>query len=214
MHMTSRRLPAGAGEANVLVWDLPTRLGHWLLVGSFAAAWLTSESEALRAVHVASGSLFGAVIAFRLLWGVLGSRYARFAQFVRSPGAAWDYLTSLRGPRPQHYLGHNPAGGWAIVALLALGAVSVVSGWLTFNDVGGDVFEELHEGATAAALGVVVVHLAGVLVGSLVHRENLVAAMLTGFKRGAPGAGIARTHAFGAALLIVWTIAAVTFLMN
>lgn len=212
MEITYQQSSSAARGESVLVWDLPTRIGHWLLAASFAVAWLTSESEALRAVHVGSGCLFGAVIAFRLLWGVLGSRYARFAQFVRSPRTAWAYLTSLRGPRPQHHLGHNPAGAWAIVALLALGAVAVASGWLNYNDIGGDLFEEVHEGAAAAALAVVVIHLAGVLVGSLVHRENLVAAMLTGRKRGAPGAGIARTHALGAALLIVWAIAAVTFL--
>lgn len=206
-----------ARRAGILVWDAPTRIGHWLLAGSFALAWLTAESESLRNVHVASGYLFGAVIAFRLLWGVIGSRYARFAQFVKAPSAAWLYLKSLREARPQHHVGHNPAGGWAIVALLALGALSVVTGWLAFNDIGGELFEELHEGVTAAALTVVVIHLLGVLVGSLAHRENLVAAMFSGRKRGqsnASGAGIAHAHALAGLLLVVWAVAAVTFLMT
>lgn len=198
----------------ILVWDWPTRIGHWLLAGSFALAWLTSESESWRNVHVASGYLFGAVIAFRLVWGLVGTRYARFTEFVKSPRAAWQYLTSLLGPRPQHSVGHNPAGGWAIVALLVLGAVSVVSGWLTFNEIGGELFEELHEGASSAALAVVLIHLVGVATGSLVHRENLVASMFSGYKCGAAQAAIPGARGWAALLLAIWAGAVVTFLMR
>lgn len=204
---------ADTGSRRILVWDIPTRIGHWLLAGSFALAWLTSESESLRNVHVASGYVFGAVLAFRLLWGLTGSRHARFAAFVRAQRTAWAYLQSLRAGRPQHYAGHNPAGAWAILALLGLGAIGVASGWLTFNEIGGDLFEELHEGATGAMLAVVVVHLAGVAVGSIAHRENLVAAMFSGYKRGTPRDGIARRHAFAGSLLVAWVVAVVTFLM-
>lgn len=197
----------------ILVWDIPTRIGHWLLAGSFALAWLTSESESLRNVHVASGYVFGAVLAFRLVWGLIGSRHARFAAFVRTPRAAWAYLASLRASRPQHYPGHNPAGAWAILALLGLGAIGVASGWLTFNEIGGDLFEDIHEGATGAALAVVAVHLAGVAVGSIAHRENLVAAMFSGYKCGTPRDDITRRHAFAGSLLVAWVVAVVTFLM-
>jgi cytochrome b len=203
-----------AATRRILVWDWPTRIGHWLLAGSFAVAWLTAESEAWRNVHVASGYLFGAVIAFRLLWGFVGTRYARFSEFVKSPRAAWNYLTSLLGPRPQHTVGHNPAGGWAIVALLVLGAISVLSGWLTFNEVGGELFEELHEGASNAALAVVGIHLIGVATGSLIHRENLVGAMFSGLKRGAAIAAIAGARGWAGLLLLVWVVAVVTFLMR
>lgn len=216
------RVAAGAAAApdndaaarRILVWDWPTRIGHWLLAGSFAVAWLTAESEAWRNVHVASGYLFGAVIAFRLLWGFVGTRYARFSEFVKSPRAAWNYLASLLGPRPQHTVGHNPAGGWAIVALLVLGAISVLSGWLTFNEVGGELFEELHEGASNAALAVVGIHLIGVATGSLIHRENLVGAMFSGLKRGAENAAIAGARGWAGLLLLVWAVAVVTFLMR
>ncbi|MBK6971848.1 MAG: cytochrome b/b6 domain-containing protein [Sterolibacteriaceae bacterium] len=205
----------GANTARrILVWDLPTRIGHWLLAGSFALAWLTAESESWRNVHVASGYLFGAVIAFRLVWGFVGTRYARFTQFVKSPRAAWQYLMSLPGSWPQHTVGHNPAGGWAIVALLALGAISVVSGWLSFNEIGGELFEELHEGASTAALAVVLIHLVGVATGSLVHRENLVASMFSGYKRGAASAAIAGARGWAALVLVIWTSAVVTFLMR
>lgn len=205
---------AEAGGRRILVWDIPTRLGHWLLAGSFALAWLTSESESLRNVHVASGYAFGAILAFRLLWGLIGSRHARFAAFVLAPYAALAYLKSLLAGKPQHFAGHNPAGAWAILALLVLGALSVASGWLTFNEIGGDMFEEVHEGATGAALAVVVLHLAGVAAGSIAHRENLVAAMFSGYKRGRPDEGIARRHVLAGLSLLVWVVAAVTFLMN
>lgn len=203
-----------AASGRILVWDWPTRIGHWLLAGSFAIAWLTAESESWRNVHVASGYLFGAVVAFRLVWGLVGTRYARFGEFVKSPRAAWRYLTSLLGPRPQHTVGHNPAGGWAIVALLVLGAISVVSGWLTFNEVGGELFEELHEGASNAALAVVGIHLIGVATGSLIHRENLIGSMFSGLKRGAANAAIPAARAWAGLLLLVWTVAVVTFLMR
>ena len=202
------------GTRRILVWDWPTRIGHWLLAGSFAIAWLTSESESWRNVHVASGYLFGAVIAFRLVWGLVGTRYARFTEFVKPPAAALQYLKSLLGPRPQHTVGHNAAGAWAIIALLALGAVSVVSGWLTFNEIGGELFEDLHEGAASAALAVVLIHLVGVVTGSLVHRENLVASMLSGCKRGAAQAAIPGARGWAAVLLVLWSAAVVTFLMR
>ncbi len=170
----------------ILVWDLPTRLFHWLLAGSFAGAWLTAESERWRDVHVVLGYTFAGLIAFRLLWGLVGSRYARFSAFVKGPAAVASYLRSLLGPRPEHHVGHNPAGGWAVLALLALGAATAGSGFLTYSDLGGHFMEELHEAAAGAMLGLVLVHIAAVLLSSLIHRENLVLAMITGIKRGLP----------------------------
>ena len=99
----------------ILVWDLPVRLGHWLMVGGFALAWATGDSESLRLVHVFAGSTVMAVAAYRLLWGIVGSRHARFADFVRGPRKAVGYLKSLLQARPPHYAGHNPAAGLAIV---------------------------------------------------------------------------------------------------
>jgi cytochrome b len=122
------------------------------------------------------------VALFRVLWGLIGSRYALFVDFVRGPRAVLSYLTSLMGRKPQHHVGHNPAGGWAIVALLALTLLSGFSGWLNYQDIGGDWTEELHESAANAMLLVVLVHLAGVAVGSYVHRENLPRTMVTGMK--------------------------------
>jgi cytochrome b len=181
-------------KTRINVWDLPTRAFHWLLVLSFAGAFITAESERVRDVHVALGYAFAGLIAFRLAWGVVGGRHARFASFVRGPRTVGRYLRSLFTRSPEHHAGHNPAGGWAILAILALGMVTVVSGYMAYNELGGRGLGELHEVAANALLGLVFLHVAAVVVSSFVHRENLVAAMITGRKNGAPEDGIAGTR--------------------
>ena len=189
----------------ILVWDLPTRLFHWLLAGTFAGAWLTADSERWIDVHVTLGYTFAGLIAFRLLWGFIGTRYARFSSFVTGPGRVLAYLGSILKMKPQHHVGHNPAGGWAVIALLGLGAITALTGFLTYNDYGGHWLEELHEGAASAMLALVFVHIAAVLLSSVLHRENLVRAMMTGLKRGARSQAIPRPQwiAAGALLLAV-----------
>ena len=166
----------------IKVWDLPTRLFHWSLAASFTIAYLTSESERWRDLHVNAGYAVAGLIAFRLVWGLVGTRHARFADFFPTPSRLKAYLGSLLAGRPQHYVGHNPAGALAIFALLALGALAAASGWATYEELGGEWLEEVHEFFANAMLFVVGVHLAGVFVGSLLHRENLVRAMITGWK--------------------------------
>ncbi|MDE2439709.1 MAG: cytochrome b/b6 domain-containing protein [Betaproteobacteria bacterium] len=192
----------------ILIWDWPVRIGHWLMVGGFVTAWLTSESENFRLVHAWAGGIVLAVAAFRLLWGIVGSRHARFASFVRGPQAVLAYLSSLLRLQPAHHTGHNPAGGWAIVALLGLGILTGISGWANYNELGGHWLEELHEGLAAGMLTVVIVHLAGVLSGSLMHGENLVQAMLTGRKAGSPEEAIPSARPMAAASLLAWVIVA------
>jgi cytochrome b len=194
----------------VLVWDAPTRVFHWLLAASFAGAFLTADSERLRDLHVLLGYTMLGLIGFRLVWGLIGTRYARFRSFLFSPREMVHYLRSLLrrspghhlGQNAGHYLGHNPAGSLVIFLLLALGIVIGASGLAVYNDWGGGWLEELHEGAAFAMLGLVCVHIAGVLVSSLLHRENLVRAMITGRKLGEPGQGIRRSHALVAALVL------------
>lgn len=179
-------------RSKILVWDLPTRLFHWLLAASFLGAFLTAESEYWRDIHVGLGYTVVGLIGFRLLWGVVGSRYARFSSFAFGPSKVLAYLKSLLSGSPRHYVGHNPAGSWAIYGLLALGLLTGASGYATYNELGGDWLEELHEGAANTMLALVGVHVAGVLVSSLLHRENLVRAMIDGYKWGEPGQGIRR----------------------
>ncbi|MFZ2973952.1 MAG: cytochrome b/b6 domain-containing protein [Ferribacterium limneticum] len=193
---------------NILVWDWPVRLGHWLMVGGFILAWLTSESETWRLVHAFSGSVVIAVALFRLPWGFIGSRYARFVDFVRGPGSVVDYLRSLIRLEPDHHTGHNPAGGWAIMLLLGLGISTGLVGWAMYNELGGEWLEDLHEGLAATMLTVVFIHVAGVISGSLLHGENLVRAMITGHKQGSPEEAIPSARPLAAIFLLVWVSAA------
>ncbi len=187
----------------IKVWDAPVRVFHWLMVLSFAGAYLSAESERWRLLHVTLGYTLGGLVAFRLVWGLVGTRYARFANFVRGPQAVLTYLRSLRKGQPQHHLGHNPAGAVAIVLLLLASVAVVGSGWAIYNDVGGEWLSELHDIAANSMLLVVAIHIAGVLVASRLHRENLVRAMVTGQKNGAPADGIRRPWAALAVLLVL-----------
>lgn len=171
-----------AAPARVLVWDAPVRVFHWLMVLTFAGAWLTAESERWRMVHVTLGYTMAGLVAFRVLWGLFGTRHARFADFVRGPAAVAAYLKSLLRGRPEHHAGHNPAGALAIVALLLLAIAVPATGWALFNEIGGEWLEDVHEGVANAMLALVGVHVAAVAVSSWLHRENLVAAMITGRK--------------------------------
>ena len=166
--------------AKRLIWDLPTRVFHWALAGSFLGAYLLSEQDELRSFHVMFGYTVAGLIAFRLLWGVVGSPHARFRDFAYSPAEAIRYLRNLAAGRARDYDGHNPAGRWAIYGLLALAAATAATGWLHYNEIGGEAFEELHEVFANAWLVLVALHVAGVIVGSVAHRRNLVATMITG----------------------------------
>ncbi len=192
----------------ILVWDVPTRAFHWLLVLSFAGAFLTAESERYRDVHVMLGYTLLGLIAFRLLWGFLGSRYARFRTFLFMPGEIVDYVSSLAKGRAARYVGHNPAGSVAIWLLLVLGIESGVTGVLLFQDISGDMLEELHEISSFAMLAVVVLHVAGVVASSIMHRENLVRAMFSGLKEAEPEDGVDRPYAW---LGVIMLLVVVTF---
>ncbi len=190
----------------VLVWDLPLRVFHWLLAGSFAGAFLTAESERWRDVHAVLGYTVLAMVAFRILWGFFGTRYARFSALPLSPRRAFAYVRSIVLRRPEHHVGHNPAGSLAIYALLALATATALTGLAAFADYGGEALKELHEGVANAMLAVVIVHIAGVVIGSLVHRENLVAAMLTGRKHGDGSVRIVRPRRLVAVALLAGVV--------
>lgn len=200
------RVDAQPFRRQVLVWDAPVRVFHWMMVLCFVGAWLTAESERRLQWHMTLGHTMAGLVGFRIVWGLIGSQHARFSSFVRSPGVVAAYLRSLLRGHPDRYVGHTPAGATAVVALLLLTLAVAASGWLAYNDVGGGWLEELHEGAAGLLLAVVAVHVAAVVLTSLVHRENLVRAMLTGRKCGTAGDGIRRAWR-GLAILM---LAAVT----
>ena len=181
------------------VWDRFVRLFHWLLVAAFFTAYLVEDE--LLGVHVWAGYLVFSLVVLRLAWGFVGSRHARFDDFARRPREVIGYLKSTFSGRARRYLGHNPAGGAMVIALigsllattvlgmLLLGSepgnalFGLVSGLGLAGEAGEEALEEVHEFFANFTLALVGLHVAGVLLSSLAHRENLVRAMVTGRKR-------------------------------
>lgn len=192
------------------VWDLPLRVFHWALAASFIGAYALADSERLRNVHVMLGYTVLGLLVFRLAWGFVGTQHARFRSFAFSPLAAARHLRDELAGRAKRYVGHNPAGSWAIYGLLLLGAATGISGYLTFNEVGGEAFEEIHEVLANAWLLLVALHVLAVVATSLAHRENLVRTMITGRKHGAADGAVPPSAAvlgvtLAAAVLGFWT---------
>ena len=228
--ISGEHAPAGdtATAGEVRVWDPLVRVFHWSLVAAFTVAWISGEEW--DDVHEIAGYVVLGLVAFRVVWGFVGTRHARFTDFVRGPATVARYLASLLTPHPTHYLGHNPAGGWMVVALLAANLALCVSGLELLaaegrgplaavqapadaamaavlpaaarangddddrrrgreRERGGDgedFWEDVHEVLANLTLALVLVHIAGVIVSSALHRENLVRAMVTGRKRARP----------------------------
>lgn len=199
-----------------LIWDLPTRVFHWSLVCCFVGAWLTSESDTWLSVHVFLGYLMLGLVGFRVVWGLVGTHHARFSSFWFGPRAALTYLRQVLAHQAARHVGHNPTGSLAIYLLLLLAVVVGATGvftlggeeqqgaaasWLSFSQ--GRWAKKLHEGSAIAMLLLVLGHLAGVVVESLQHRENLARAMLTGTKLADADSPKVRPHAAVAAVLLV-----------
>ena len=185
--MNDRKTADGAGgiepPATVSVWDPFVRIFHWSLVVLFAVAFLTGDE--VEWLHISAGYAIAALVALRIVWGFIGSRYARFANFVKGPTAIVSYLRQavrLEAPRT---LGHNPAGGAMIVALLVMLVGLSVTGILMTTDAfwGSKTLEEIHEAFAYTTLGLVALHVFGVIVASIEHGENLVRSMFVGTKR-------------------------------
>lgn len=172
-----------AGRGEVKVWDAVQRLLHWLLVAATAIAWWAGERRL--SLHIACGYVALAVVASRGAWGLVGSRHARFADFVRGPRATWGYARDILRGCERRYLGHNPLGGWMVLALLLCMAFVCATGILYTTDrFWGEAWVEIAHRASAWTLvGLVALHLGGVLFTGWRHRENLVAAMVGGRKR-------------------------------
>lgn len=177
--MTDRKT---ASAPVVRVWDPLIRLFHWSLVVSVSVCLIL---EAGTKVHRAAGYVAAGLIAFRLIWGIIGSHHARFTSFVTGPGAVVAYLRSLTSGQPQQHHGHNPAGAAMIVVLLLVLIVSAGSGLLLNTNAfwGNEALEGLHEVTSESLYVLLPIHLAGVVVSSLLHKENLIRAMITGTKR-------------------------------
>lgn len=179
----------------VAVWDPFVRVFHWGLAASFATAFIVEDHNLT--VHSWAGYLAFALIAARVPWGLIGTRHARFADFVRSPAAALRYLKETLTGRAARYLGHNPAGALMVVALLVLVPLLALTGMasLAIEEGAGPLagvlagvgrdghwIAELHEFLANTTMVLAGIHVAGVIVESFVHRENLVLSMITGRK--------------------------------
>ncbi|MEQ8390187.1 MAG: cytochrome b/b6 domain-containing protein [Thalassospira sp.] len=167
----------------VKVWDPFVRLFHWGLAASFAIAWVTADEW--DSLHHWAGYAAAALIGLRLVWGLIGTRYARFTQFIKRPSETKQYLGDILQGRERRYVGHNPAGAAMIVALLLAMSGCALTGWMYTTDAfwGVDWVEETHEFLANGLLALVLLHIAGVILASLRHHENLIRAMITGRKR-------------------------------
>jgi cytochrome b len=177
--MTLSQRPAGA----VRVWDPLVRVGHWLLALSVLGAWVTRHLPG--AWHERLGYLALAIVVIRFVWGWCGPRHARFEDFTRGPRATWNYASAVLQRREPATLGHNPLGGWMVIVLLLMTALVAASGWLYTTDRywGVEWVDVLHGTSTNVLLLLVAVHVTGVAYASWRHRQNLVGAMLHGWKR-------------------------------
>ena len=180
--------------SQIYVWDPFVRLFHWTLVVAFTVAYLTEDD--LLNVHVWAGYLVGGLVVARVIWGFVGPAHARFADFLCSPADTLRYVRDLVLFRAQRHLGHSPGGGAMVILLLLFLAATVVTGLVVyggeqqagplagmFTKDTGESVEEVHELLANITLGLVLAHIAAVVLASFVHGENLVRAMFTGYKR-------------------------------
>ena len=179
------------------VWDLPTRLFHWSLVVLIGLQYATGEFHFLdMSWHFRFGYTTLALVAFRVLWGFCGSQTSRFADFLRGPGAIWQYLRNLISADSQTRIGHNPLGGWSVVALLTGVAVQAVSGLFASDDIDTDgplvahvsdatvkVMTRVHHWDENVLLILIGLHVVAVLLYLAVKGENLIGPMFTGITR-------------------------------
>ncbi|MEO5364983.1 MAG: cytochrome b/b6 domain-containing protein [Magnetococcus sp. WYHC-3] len=179
----------------VTVWDPLVRLNHWVLGAATLTALVTAD--AATEIHVLAGHLVAGLVLFRLAWGVLGTPHARFSDFVRPPQEILASLAAILRGQPPHHLGHNPAGGAMILALLATLLLTTGTGvalwgeregagvWatLSLSPRGSAWLEHAHEWLGSTLWILIGLHLTGVALGSVQHQENLAWSMITGLKR-------------------------------
>ena len=180
----------------IKVWDPVVRISHWVLLAAFFIAYVTEDD--LMTLHAYAGYLIIALLAVRIVWGLIGTRYARFTDFIYSPSTAISYLKFLFTLKAKRYIGHNPAGGWMILFLMASLILTGFTGLVVYGveESAGplvsyvqvlpywveEAFEETHEFFANFTLFLIFIHVGGVIVESLLHHENLVRSMWTGKK--------------------------------
>ena len=171
------------------VWDPFVRIFHWSLVVAFGIAFYTHASEWDRIIHTQAGYVAGGLILSRIIWGFLCTGYAKFKSFPPSPEGAIRYAWMTVQGRSKPFVGHNPAGSLVIYLMLIMGLSTVTSGFLVFNDGwlfdAPDLLHSIHFYSAWSWLGLVIIHVIGVITESILHKDNLVLAMFTGVKHDA-----------------------------
>lgn len=169
------------------VWDIFVRISHWLLVSAFAVAYWTHDSIWDRDVHAEAGYVAGVLLIARIAWGLKARGYANFSSFPLQPAQGLRYARQILTGHADRYIGHNPAGSLVIYAMLATGLLCIGSGMWVYNDGWLPSFSlplaEIHHFLSWAWVALVVAHVSGVIFESVMHRENLVLAMITGYKK-------------------------------
>ena len=189
-------------QSQIRVWDPLVRFFHWSLASAFLIAFFTEDD--FMTVHSWAGYLILSLLLVRLVWGFIGTRHARFSDFVYRPATIKAFLKDTLRLRAKRYIGHNPAGGAMVILLMLSLLITATSGMLLFGaaeqsgplaqwfaqsgSAWADPLEEVHEFFANFSMLLVVIHVAGVIVESLIHRENLVSAMISGFKPAQPAA--------------------------
>lgn len=196
----------GAAASTIRVWDVPVRVFHWLVVVLLGVSWITAKGPATWMVwHMRAGYAVLFLVLFRLLWGIWGSRHARFGDFVRGPRAVWIYARALLRGRPPHWTGHNPLGGWMVLLLLLLLAVQAGTGLFATDDIMTDgplraevsratakLLTRIHHLNFNLLLAAAGLHVAAVLAYLVVIREDLITPMFSGRKAGIAQASTVR----------------------
>jgi cytochrome b len=234
--MDAPHQPAAAtadADRLVRVWDLPTRLFHWILAVLVAGNLVTGSVGGLwqMELHMTCGYAVLALVLFRLIWGVVGSRHSRFGAFVRGPAAVLAYARDLVGGRSAPAVGHNPMGGWSVMAMLAVLLVQAGTGLFARDDIltegplartvskaTSSALTAVHEVSANLLMLLIAVHLAAVFAYLLRKGENLIRPMITGVKRWPAGGGLAADAPFAsswaalaaavAAAALVWVVVA------
>lgn len=181
----SKVTPETSGQ--IAVWDVCVRACHWALVAAIALAWLSTLGLGLVSWHEPAGYGVLVIVVVRIGWGFWGGHFARFTQFVYSSRVVLNYLVQVRWQREARFIGHNPAGGWMVLALLGCAAATAATGWLFNTDLfwGTAWLMLLHTVLAWMLLFLIALHVVGVVFTSYRHRENLVKAMVTGKKANA-----------------------------
>ncbi|MBL9032298.1 MAG: cytochrome b/b6 domain-containing protein [Phycisphaerae bacterium] len=191
--------------AGAMIWDLPTRVFHWTLAAGFAAAAVIAlgldEDSAAFPYHALIGLTIALMVVLRVVWGLVGSRYARFATLSLRPRAVAEYLRGVATGRGTRHVGHNPASAYAIVAMFALLLTLAATGVMMGRGI--EVAKGVHEACAYAMVAVVGAHVLGVILHTVRHRENIVASMVHGRKEADHAQGISRTHPIVAVVFVI-----------